>query len=105
MLNNLIPEQDIFAKYAKNYKILFYDRENLIQKANIEDFECPICLNVLKDPMSCSDNKNSHSFCKECIERYKHENNNNCPTCKQIFQNKITICIWGFPTLEIQNYS
>ena len=88
--NNSIPEQDIFKKYAKHYQILFYDRENLIQKANTGDFECPICLNVLKDPMSCSDNKNSHSFCKECIEKYIHENNNNtCPTCKQIFQNKI----------------
>ena len=62
VLNNLIPEQDIFAKCAKNYKILFYDRENLIQKANTGDFECPICLNVLKDPMSCSDNKNLIHF-------------------------------------------
>jgi len=89
-INNLMPEQDIFEKCAKNYKILFYGLDNLILKDNLEDFTCPICLYVLKDPMSCSDNKNSHSFCKECIERYKHENNNySCPTCKQIFQNKI----------------
>ena len=52
--NNSIPEQDIFKKYAKQYQILFYDRENLIQKDNIEDFTCPICLSVLKNPMSCS---------------------------------------------------
>ena len=90
VLNNLISDTDIFEKCAKHYQISFYDKENLIQKDNIEDFTCPICLSVLKNPKSCSDNKNSHSFCEECIEKYKDENNNNtCPTCKQIFQNKI----------------
>ena len=90
VINDSMKEVDTFTKYVKHYQILFYDSDNLIQKDNIEDFICPICLSVLKNPQSCSDNKNSHSFCKECIETYIHENNNNtCPTCKQIFQNKI----------------
>ena len=88
VLNNSISE--IFTKYIKHNQILFYDVDNLIEKGNSEDYICPICLFLLKNPINCSDADNSHSFCKECIDKYKQQNNNNnCPTCKQIFQNKI----------------
>ena len=42
----------------------------------------------IKYPISCSNNKNAHSFCKECIEQYLKENNK-CPTCKLNFEYKI----------------
>ena len=88
--NNSLSDIDIFKKYAKYNRIIFYDIDNLIQRDNIEDFTCPICLYILRNPLNCSDNNTSHSFCKECIERYMHEkNSNNCPICKQNFQNKI----------------
>ena len=44
-------------------------------------FECPICLLVLREPYqaTCC----GKSFCKECIESVKARNHNNvCPTCK-----------------------
>ena len=89
-INDSMKEINIFTKYARHYQISFYDIDNLIQKDNIDDYICPICLYLLKNPLNCSDAKNSHSFCKECILKYIQQNNNNtCPTCKQIFQSII----------------
>ena len=51
--------------------------------------ECPICLLVLREPYqaTCC----GKSFCKECIERVK-ANNQDCPTCNDknlnLFNNK-----------------
>ena len=51
--------------------------------------ECPICLLVLREPyqVTCC----GKSFCKECIERVK-SNNQSCPTCNDrgfnLFHNK-----------------
>ena len=67
-----LNENDIdfktFLKY--NNQILSYNPENIINKKNTEDLICSICYNILKNPISCSDKKNSHSFCKECIDKY-----------------------------------
>ena len=71
-----------------NTNIYFYNRDNVIQNDNILDLLCPICYNILKDPKFCSSNKNSHYFCKECIDKYL-EQNNNCPICKNNFEYKI----------------
>ena len=90
VINDSMKEVDTFTKYVKYYQILFYDSDNLIQKDNIEDYRCPICFYLLKNPINCSEEENSHSFCSECILKNIQQNNNyNCPTCKQIFQNKI----------------
>ena len=53
-----------FKKYIKKITISIYSKENVIEKDNIEDLICPICFYILKNPISCSNNKNSHSFCK-----------------------------------------
>ena len=75
-------------KYIKKCQIKNYNQKNLIGKETKEDLICPICFYILKNPISCSDNKNSHSFCKDCIDKYLKENNK-CPTCKLIFGYKI----------------
>ena len=94
MLENLISSlnenESDFKKYVKLNKISFINFDNLIEKEKYEDLICPICLCVLNNPISCSDNKNSHSFCKECIDKYL-KGKNKCPTCKSIFKYKINI--------------
>ena len=42
---------------------------------------CPICLNVLKDPMQCR--QNQHLFCSPCIKRYLEQHSQTCPTCRE----------------------
>ena len=84
-----IKEED-FKKYSIYInQILFYDSDNLINKENTENLICPICFYIYRNPKSCSDKKNSHSFCKECVDNYLKDNNNNCPTCKLNFEYKI----------------
>ncbi|CAB3996079.1 E3 ubiquitin- ligase NRDP1 [Paramuricea clavata] len=41
---------------------------------------CPICRNVLKDPVQCP---NEHYCCRSCIVKHLHENSETCPTCQQ----------------------
>ena len=40
---------------------------------------CPICRNVLKDPVQCP---NEHYCCRSCIVKYLHESSERCPTCQ-----------------------
>jgi len=74
-----------FEKYIKRSPISIFSKDNVIGKDNIEDLICPICFYVI----SCSSNKNAHSFCKECIDHYLNENDNDkCPICKLKFEYK-----------------
>ena len=82
------PNDNYFKKYIKLRQISYYDLDDLINKEKYEDLICPICFYILKKPISCSGNKNSHSFCKECIDKYLKQSNK-CPTCKLIFKYKI----------------
>ena len=45
-----------------------------------KNFLCPICANVLKDPVQC---QNQHYFCKECIKKHLKTNAKSCPICAQ----------------------
>ena len=45
-----------------------------------QNFHCPICLNVFKDPVMCQ--RNQHSFCRPCITRHL-ENSQRCPSCQE----------------------
>ena len=40
---------------------------------------CPICRNVLKDPVQC---QNEHYFCRSCLKKHLHENSETCPVCQ-----------------------
>jgi hypothetical protein len=42
-------------------------------------FHCPICMNVLNDPVMCGNNL--HYFCRACITKHL-TNTHNCPTCQ-----------------------
>ena len=43
------------------------------------NFHCPICMNVLKEPMQCRTNE--HLFCSPCIRRHLEQNSQSCPMC------------------------
>ena len=84
LLNKFNINKDQFIIAVKDE---FYDRNCLISKENIYDLICPICLNVLNNPKSCSFKNTSHSFCKKCIDTYL-KSNNICPICKNQFNYK-----------------
>lgn len=56
---------------------LGYGDERFQESVN-EDLHCPICTNVLKQPVHCGPSE--HYFCKSCITRHL-ENNTKCPCC------------------------
>ena len=86
LLNEYKIDKNKYLNSISNIK--YYDRENVIEKdIDISNLICPICYNILKQPRYCSSNNNSHSFCKECIDKYL-EINNKCPICKNKFENK-----------------
>ena len=45
------------------------------------NFHCPICMNVLNDPVQCR--RNQHYFCTLCITKHLKENSQTCPTCME----------------------
>ena len=86
LLNEYNIDKDKYFNSISNTN--YYYRENVIEKdIDTSDLICPICYNILKQPRFCSLNKNSHPFCKECID-YHLEKTNECPLCKQNFENK-----------------
>ena len=88
-LNNSSTQFDLnFKKFFKQANISFYNKDDVIGKENLEDLICPICFYVLKNPISCSSNKNAHTFCKKCIDQSLNESNK-CPICKLNFEYKV----------------
>ena len=45
-----------------------------------KNFFCPICTDVLKDPVQCH---NQRYFCKACITKHLKKNSQTCPVCMQ----------------------
>ena len=50
--------------------------ENIVS----QNFHCPICLNVFRDPVMCQ--RNQHYFCRPCITRHL-QNSQRCPSCQE----------------------
>ena len=98
--NNLLQINNIYKneefdnlefKYLLNKYIVpslsinIYNKDNVIENDDLFDLICPICYNIFKNPKKCSSNINSHSFCKECIDKYLEEQDI-CPICKRYFE-------------------
>ena len=66
--------------------ILDYNVNDVVEgKDYIDILICPICYNILKDPVSCNNTEKSHSFCNDCIFQC-FKLNHKCPICKQNFE-------------------
>ena len=87
IINNLCGNEK--KNYITSTLISYYDRDDVLVYNNINEFDliCPICLNILNIPKSCSINERSHSFCKKCIDKYL-KNDKRCPICKKVFEYK-----------------
>ena len=94
-LNFLLDKYNIDKnKYiVPAFYINYYNKDNVIDNIDLDNLVCPICFNILKVPKRCSLNQNSHSFCKECIDKYLEESDF-CPMCKNYFE--------YFPNSEIE---
>ena len=87
-LNSLLKKYNIDkVEYVKPFSIeLYYNPDNVIEgKKNINNLICPICYNILKNPISCNSTEKSHSFCEKCINK-NLEINDKCPICKREFE-------------------
>ena len=86
--NDLLKKNNINkTKYINPVSnILYFNIDDLVEsKKNIDILSCPICLNILKDPVSCNSTEKSHSFYKRCILK-SLKTNDKCPICKQNFE-------------------
>ena len=86
LLNECSVENNNYFLLIDN--ISFYDKKFVVDNYN-NDLICQICFNILNNPIKCSSKNNSHSFCKECIDKYL-EKYNCCPICKNKFEYKIS---------------
>ena len=70
--------------------------ENRFQGSVDKNFFCPICTDVLKDPVQCH---NQHYFCRSCITKHL-ENSQTCPICME----KLTQEALSKPPRIVQDY-
>jgi hypothetical protein len=59
-----------------------YDSALFIQPPN-KNFECLICVNIMKDPVQCP--TQAHTFCRHCISKAL-ERTETCPVCREPLQ-------------------
>ena len=70
--------------------------EDRFQTSVDKNFFCPICQEVLKDPVQCH---NEHYFCKACITQHL-KNSKTCPVCME----KVTEETLHKPSRIVTNY-
>jgi len=56
-----------------------YD-EKLFAKPQSDHLKCPICFNIMKDPVTCV--SQGHTFCRYCVTRHL-DRIETCPTCRE----------------------
>ena len=90
-LSTLLEKYNIDMNQYIISDIGFYNRDNVVNNDNNDnliDLICPICLNILNNPVCCSSNIHSHNFCNLCINKYLYDHNR-CPICKNIFEYQV----------------
>ena len=70
--------------------------ENRFEGSVDKNFFCPICTDVLKDPVQCH---NQHYFCRSCITKHL-KNSQTCPVCVE----KLTEEALSKPPRIVQDY-
>jgi hypothetical protein len=61
--------------------MISFDRSLFIHPPSSE-FQCPICLNIMNDPVSCPE---GHTFCRHCVSKHLDAHAfevRTCPTCR-----------------------
>jgi len=61
-----------------------YD-EKLFIKPQSDHLKCPICFNIMKDPVTCR--TQGHTFCRHCVTMHLDQNET-CPTCREPLKKK-----------------
>jgi hypothetical protein len=61
-------------------KINEYYDEKLFIKPLSDHLKCPICFNIMKDPVQCP--TQGHTFCRYCVSIHL-DRNETCPTCQE----------------------
>ena len=57
-------------------------------KALARTLQCPLCEQLLRDPVEL---RCMHNFCSDCIKRHEEEGGHYCPECNELFWvNEIT---------------
>jgi hypothetical protein len=58
--------------------MIAYAKELFLQPPS-DQFECPICFCIMKDPVSCPE---GHTFCRHCVSKHLDVQAQTCPTCR-----------------------
>ena len=65
----------------KNNKMPGYPTEIFLNSDTLTNLICPICWNIIKNPVGTTCKTSSHIFCQECLlESIKYKSQ--CPTCR-----------------------
>ena len=67
------------ANHEEGYEEGYEDHR--FEKEVDGNLHCPLCSNVLKNPVQCR--RNQHLFCSPCIKRHLEQNSQTCPTCRE----------------------
>ena len=63
------------------HKCFYYISD--INESLLSDLTCPICLNIVWNPVEC--NECGNIFCEYCAKKISNSYRSYCPICKKIF--------------------
>ena len=75
------------------------DGENSFELLNIDDLECPICIEMVTEPIRLRCN---HLLCRECFEKLVELSSRKCPKCRKWIggtrqiSNLLDTSLWNF---------
>ena len=86
--NNFAQSSTFFISYSPNPINLpkgGIEKKNIsdINESLLSDLTCPICLNIVWNPVEC--NECGNIFCEYCAKKISNSYRSYCPICKKIF--------------------